>query len=63
METTHYNHNTLGTELKPLIPNLEFKLLHESLLRGEKEKYEEVMRKWTLESYQRHIVEPLYKKL
>jgi hypothetical protein len=63
METTHYNHNTLGTETKPLIPNLEFKLLHESLLRGEKEKYEEVMSKWTLESFQRHIVEPLYKKL
>ena len=58
-----YNHNALGTDRKPLIPNLEFKLLHESLLRGEKEKYEEIMGKYSLESYQKHIVEPLIRKL
>lgn len=58
-----YNHNTLGTEIKPLIPNLEFKLLHESLLRGDKEKSEEILSKYTLESYQKHIVEPLYREL
>ena len=63
METTLYNHNTLGTESKPLIPNLEFKLLHESLLRGETEKYEEILIKYTLESFQKHIVEPLYREL
>jgi len=58
-----YNHNVLGTERKPLIPNLKFKLLHESLLRGEKEKSEEILSKYTLESYQKHIVEPLIRKL
>jgi len=58
-----YNHNTLGTERKPLIPNLEFKLLHESLLKGDKEKSEEILSKYTLESFQKHIVEPLIKKL
>jgi hypothetical protein len=42
---------------------MEFKLLHESLLNGEKEKSEEILSKYTLESYQKHIVEPLYKKL
>lgn len=58
-----YNHNILGTEIKPLIPNLEFKLLHESLLRGDKEKSEEILSKYTLESFQKHIVEPLYREL
>jgi len=58
-----YNHNVLGTERKPLIPNLKFKLLHESLLRGEKEKYEEILNRYTLESFQKSIVEPLIKNL
>ena len=58
-----YNHNTLGTKTKPLIPNMEFKNLHEYLLKGEKEKSEEILSKYTLESYQKHIVEPLYREL
>ena len=58
-----YNHNTLGTETKPLIPNLEFKNLHEHLLKGEKEKCEEILDKYTLESYQKSIVEPLLRKI
>lgn len=62
MQTT-YNHNTLGTAVKPLIPNLDFKLLHISLNHGETEYYEECMSKYTLESHQRSIVEPLYNKL
>lgn len=56
-----YNHNTLGTETKPLIPNLEFKNLHERLLRGEK--CEEILEKYTLESYQKQIIEPLIRKI
>lgn len=58
-----YNHNTLGTETKPLIPNIEFKFLHESLLRGDKEKSEEILSKYTLESYQKQVVEPLLRKI
>jgi len=58
-----YNHNTLGTGIKPLIPNLEFKLLHESLLRGDKEKSEEILSKYTLESYQKQVLESLIKNL
>ena len=61
--TTSYNHNTLGTETKPLIPNMEFKNLHEYLLKGEKEKSEEILNKYTLESYQKSIIEPLLKKI
>lgn len=56
-----FNHNTLGTETKPLIPNLEFKNLHERLLRGEK--CEEILEKYSLESYQKHIIEQLLRKL
>lgn len=63
MATTLYNHNTLGTERKPLIPNIDFKRLHESLIAGEVELYERIIEVYTLESFQRHIVEPLYKKL
>lgn len=63
METTLYNHNTLGTETKPLIPNIEFKLLHERLLRGDKEKSEEILSKYTLESYQKQVLESLIKNL
>jgi hypothetical protein len=58
-----YNHNTLGTEVKPLIPNQEFKLLHESLLNGDKEKSEEILSKYTLESYQKQVLESLIKRL
>jgi hypothetical protein len=58
-----YNHNTLGTAAKPLIPNLEFKLLHLSLQHGEIDFYEECMNKYSLESRQKSIVEPLYNKL
>lgn len=55
-----YNHNTLGTQAKPLIPNLEFKELHERLLRGER--CEDILEKYSLESYQKHIAEPLIRK-
>ena len=56
-----YNHNTLGTQANPLIPNLEFKILHERLLKGES--CEEILDKYTLESYQKSIVEPLLRKI
>lgn len=63
MEATSYNHNIIGTEEKPLIPNLEFKLLHVALQHGDHEYYEEITEKYSFESHQKQIVEPLYKKL
>lgn len=58
-----YNHNTLGTEDKPLISNIQFRLLHESLQRGIKSMYEEAQKHYSFESFQRQVLEQEYLKL
>lgn len=61
--TTLYNHNVIGTASKPLITNLNFKLVHESLQRGETKMYEEFKEKYSFESVQKDILEDEYRKI
>lgn len=58
-----YNHNTLGIQRKPLISNLDFKMVHESLERGEVEMYEKFKEIFSFESTQKRILESEYKKI
>lgn len=60
---TKYNHNTLGTQEKPLITNQDFKLVHQSLQKGDVKMYEEYKEKYSFESFQKQILEEEYKKL
>lgn len=52
-----HNHISLGTEDKPLIPNIELKHLYEKVKAGEP--YEYILEKYSLESYQKHVLETL----
>lgn len=58
-----YNHNTLGSLIKPLISNLDFKRVHESLLKGEVEMYERFIKIFSFESFQKQILEDEYLKI
>lgn len=58
-----YNHNTLGSLVKPLISNLDFKRVHESLLKGEVEMYERFIKLFSFESLQKRILEDEYLKI
>jgi hypothetical protein len=60
MKTTLYNHITLGTEVKPLIKNLELKLLCEQIKRGELFAYEEAIEYYTFEKGQRSLLDSIY---
>lgn len=58
-----YNHNKLGTKDKPLIKNLDFKLVHKSLMRGEVEMYEDFKNRFSFVSIQKRILEDEYEKI
>jgi hypothetical protein len=58
-----YNHNTLGSQEKPLISNLQFKQIHESLQRGIKTMYEDAQKYYSFESFQKQVLEQEYQKL
>jgi hypothetical protein len=62
-QVTKYNHVTLGTEERPLIPNLIFKETLESLNNGETEFYELVRQEYSFESYQKMLAEHKYREL
>ena len=56
--TTHYNHSTLGTAEKPLIPNMEFKRMCESVRAGNPD-ISEWTDKYELEMYQKRLIEQM----
>lgn len=56
MQTSSYNHNTLGTEEKPLIPNLIFKALLDAVIEGDDELAELILEEYSLESKQKQMV-------
>jgi hypothetical protein len=62
-QVTKYNHVRLGTEERPLIPNLIFKETLESLNNGYTEFYELVMQEYSFESYQKMLAEDKYREL
>lgn len=62
-ETTLYNHVTLGTAQKPLIPNLIFKETLNELRSGDKEFYELILTEYTLEAAQKRIADYYYNKI
>lgn len=62
MATTLYNHNSLGTADKPLIPNIEFKNLIAQIESGNKEALPLVLEKYTLEHFQKQLAERLQNK-
>ncbi len=57
-----YNHVTLGTQDKPLIPNAELKALIESIEQGNTD-VSYWLDKWSLESYQKQVVKGLLEAL
>jgi hypothetical protein len=63
MQTTLYNHVTLGTECKPLIPNLVYKNCIESLNSGDTYYYLDVLTKYSLEPYQQQFLKSKYEDL
>jgi hypothetical protein len=60
--TTLYNHNSIGTATKPLIPNAEFRAMVESVNAGDAD-----ISKWTdkysLEPFQKQLIEQKIKAL
>lgn len=58
---TLYNHNTIGTQEKPLISNMVFKIVHQSLQNFEVKMYEDIKQKYSFESTQKRILEEAYK--
>lgn len=62
MKTTLYNHKWIGTEEKPLIPNIEFKKMIEAIKNGDIDYYTEVKDKWTMVPFQISLAEQLIKK-
>ena len=54
--TSLYNHNTLGTKEKPLIPNAEFKALIEHLNSGDAD-ISKWMDQYSLEPFQKQMVQ------
>ena len=59
---TLYNHKSLGSDLKPLIPNIEFKNLITEIESGNKEALPLALEKYTLEHFQKQLAERLAKQ-
>lgn len=60
---TKYNHVAIGNVEKPLIPNLFFKELIETLNDGEVDFYELIIQEYTLESTQKRLAESKYQNI
>ena len=58
-----YNHNTLGSEEKPLIPNIELKILIEKMNEGNLEAYAEALQKWSFESFQKQFLQNKFNEI
>lgn len=52
MKTTLYNHKSIGTADKPLIPNVVFKALLILIEHKDKDAYEYLLNKYSLHPYQ-----------
>lgn len=63
MKTTWYNHVKLGSDEKPLIPNLEFKILCEELNKGNFEIYELYDKKYTMVKDQHNHAKYIIQKM
>lgn len=63
MTTTLYGHKILGTDSKPLVPNIVLKQICEDLEKGDKKYYEEVKDQWTFEASQQRTIQTLYNKI
>lgn len=62
-EVTLYNHKSIGTAARPLIPNLIFKETAEALDQGDIELYELVKSEYSLETFQRQFLQSKYEEV
>jgi len=63
LKTTSYNHKSIGSIQKPLIPNADFKILVESLEAGDKDVLQIALSKFTLEPFQNQLAQSLHNKI
>ena len=59
MQVTLHNHVRIGTEEKPVIPNIEFKILCEKARAGNTGYYKEVCEKYSLVPFQHSFVKQI----
>lgn len=57
METTLYNHNSLGCDTKPLIPNIVFAALLHLIDVKDNEAVEYILKNYTLTAFQSQMAE------
>jgi hypothetical protein len=62
MKTTLYNHKFIGSEEKPLIPNIEYKKMCEAIKNGDIDAFSEANKKWTMVPAQIRLAQQLIKK-
>jgi hypothetical protein len=63
MQTSLYNHNTLGSVDMPLIPNIVYKNTIESLNNGDTYYYLDVLTKFSLEAFQKQFLSHKYEEV
>lgn len=56
-EVTLYNHIRIGTAEKPIIPNLEFKILCEKIKEGDVNAYQAAKEKYSLIPFQHQLIQ------
>ena len=59
MKTSFYNHKLIGSEEKPLIPNIIFKGLVFLITHNSKEDCKYIIKNYTLTEYQNNLISKL----
>jgi len=56
MEVTLHNHVRIGTEAKPVIPNIEFKILCDKVKAGRVDYYDDIKEKYSMIPFQHGLI-------
>lgn len=59
MNSSAYNHNRLGTDEKPLISNVDFKLLVDAIKAGNSQACKEIISRYTLSNFQQELLKQM----
>lgn len=62
MEVTLHNHTRIGDDNKPVIPNIEFKILCERVKAGDIDYYKQIQEKYSLIPFQHSLIKKIYER-